>query len=72
MTKIQLKASIKDKPHLKVYDTQHRNTGTVDKDGLPIFEIVYEKPPESFKLIRVVEHLKCAVLEDLNYVEPTN
>jgi hypothetical protein len=72
MTKEQLIVSIKDKPNLGVYDTQHRNDGTVDIDGLPIFEIVYEKPPENFRLVRVVEHLKCAVLEDLDYVEPLN
>ncbi len=51
-------------------DIQHKVTGT-DKDGFLTFEIVYENAPKNFKLVKVIEAYNGAILEDLDYVEPT-
>jgi len=58
------------KPNQVAIDTRSINTGT-DKDGFPVFETQYIEPPQNFKLIRLIEPYNCAVLEDLDYVEPT-
>lgn len=47
-----------------IVDTTTRQTGT-DQDGFPTFETVFENPPPNYKLVRMVEPWKCAILEDL-------
>lgn len=69
ITKDDIKKSVEGRKDLVVCDIQHRNSGTVDKDGLPIFNIVYEKAPTNYQLIRTFEHLKCVILKDLDYKE---
>ncbi len=49
-------------------DTEHKQIGT-DENNLPVFELKYINPPQNYKLIRVFEHLECAILEDLDYKE---
>ena len=51
-------------------DTRSVKTGT-DENGLPIFETQYIEPPLNYKLIKLIEPYNGAVLEDLDYVEPT-
>lgn len=47
----------------------------VDELGLPNFEITYENPPKNYRLVRMIEAYRGAILEDLDYVatqpEPT-
>ena len=47
-------------------DTQTVKTGT-DEQGYPVFETRYINPPTNYKLVRLIEPYKGAVLEDLDY-----
>lgn len=49
-----------------VVEIQHQEIGK-DENNFPLFKIVYEKKPTNFKLVRLFEHINCAVLEDLDY-----
>jgi hypothetical protein len=51
-------------------DTRSIKTGT-DENGLPVFKTQYIEPPLNYKLIRLIEPYNGAVLQDLDYVEPT-
>lgn len=65
MTKDELLALIANKPHFVLCDTQHRKCG--EFEGLPLYEVIYEKPPKEYALVVNYSHLKCAVLEDINH-----
>ena len=54
---------------LTVVDYDFEQTDTDDL-GLPIFKINYVSNPKNFKLIKIIETPRVAVLEDLDYVEP--
>lgn len=58
------------KPNQVAVDTQDHQTGT-DENGYPVFETVYENPPANYKLVRMIPSWNGAVLENLDYVEPT-
>ena len=59
------------KPNEVAVDTQSKQTGT-DEQGYPTFETVFEKAPNNYKLVRLIEPWNGAILEDLDYKEPTN
>jgi len=70
MTKQQIITSLAvSKPNLKVCDFTYTQNGT-DELGLPTYQIDYVTPPVNYKLIRTIDSLKVAILEDLNYVAP--
>ena len=72
MTKQQIKDSLlKTKPELKVCDFNYTQTGT-DEIGLPTYKIDYADAPTNYKLVRIIEDLKIAILEDLDYVPPAS
>lgn len=52
-------------------DTQSKVTGT-DELGLPVFQTVFENEPQNYKLVRLIEPYNGAILEDLDYKEPTD
>jgi len=55
----------------KVIDIQYVESGT-DESGYPVYKIDYINPPTNFKLVKMFEALKVAILQDLDYVaEPT-
>jgi len=41
----------------------------VDELGLPLYETVYIDTPVNYQLVRVIEPLGVAILEDLDHVE---
>lgn len=59
------------KPNQVAVDIQHHEIG-VDEFGFPEYEIIYEKSPKNYKLIRVFEGIKGAILEDLDYDKESN
>ena len=72
MTKQQIKDSLaKTKPELKVCDFIYTQIGT-DEIGLPVYRVDYSNTPTNYKLVRVIEDLKIAILEDLDYVPPAS
>lgn len=58
------------KPTEVFVDTQTRVTGK-DENGYPVFETVFENPPSNYRLVNHIEPYNGAVLEDLDYVKPT-
>lgn len=38
----------------------------VDNEGFPVFETRFENPPQDYKLVRLIEPWKGAILEDLS------
>ena len=49
-------------------DINYEQTGE-DELVIPIFKIVYKNPPQNFRLVKMIEPLKVAILETLDYVE---
>lgn len=62
MTKQQLKKLLTKNQQL--IDIEYKQTGE-DTEGFPIYAIDFINPPKSYKLVRLFEPLKCAILEDL-------
>ena len=72
MTKDEIRELIaKSNPNYKACDYELEQIGT-DELGLPVFKTVYLNPPTNFKHVRTLEKPKVAILEDLDYVEPTD
>jgi len=79
MTDLQRKAveqEIKTNPiytvgkHVAV-DTQYPMIGT-DENGTPLTETIYENAPENHLLVKEYDKWNGAILEDLDYKEPTD
>ncbi len=68
MTKKQLLA--KAKQNQKVVDFIYEENGT-NHDGYVEYKITFQSPPKNYKLVHVDVSSKCAVLEDLDYVKPS-
>ncbi len=68
MTTQEIKDSLAvSNPELVVCDFLYTHTSTDDL-GLPIYKADFITPPTNYKFIRMIEDLKIAVLEDLDYV----
>lgn len=52
------------KQNQQIIDFEYKQTGT-DDEGFPIFAIDFINPPQSYKLVKLFEPLKFAILEDL-------
>ncbi|AXX87152.1 hypothetical protein AMRN_1416 [Malaciobacter marinus] len=40
-----------------------------DENGYPVFELRFENPPTNYKVVKIIEPYKGAVLEDLDFKE---
>ena len=54
----------------RVVDITHIENGT-DENGYPSYKVEYVNPPKNYKLVKMITPLKVAILEDFDYVEPT-
>lgn len=52
------------KQNQQIIDFEYKQTAT-DDEGFPIFAIEFLNPPKSYKLVKLFEPLKFAILEDL-------
>ena len=70
MTKSQIIDNIRKrlKPNQKIVSIEYKQNGE-DELGIPSYEIAYKNPPKNFRLERMIEPLKIAILEDLDYKE---
>lgn len=50
-----------------ITDFKRVQQGT-DQDGYPTYEVVYINPPKNFRLVKFLDGLDCAILEDLTVI----